>query len=260
MKMNYRSRHKKKKFSAVLLIIVILVLVFIRPTFPEWITKSAHYVASPIWGLKQSVTDNISVKSKKSLLKENRELRDELKRALINKISNDLLREENFSLKETLGRSVYENTILSSVLVRPNNTIYDTFIIDVGRNNNISEGDYVIAHGDVIVGYVESVFLNTSLVKLFSSPGEQIDVILGEEEIAAVAEGMGGGNFTISLPRGIEVHHGDTIITPTIEFQILALVEEIIVNPTDSFQTILFKGPVNLSELRFVEILHSYEE
>jgi len=133
-------------------------------------------------------------------------------------------------------------------------------VIDVGRNNNVKEGDYVIAYGDVVVGYIDLAFPNTSLVKLLSSPGEQTNVILGKEEIAAVAEGIGGGNFTISLPRGVSVGIGDVIITPTIESQVIALVEEIIVNPTDSFQTILFKGPINLLSIRFVQVLHSYEE
>lgn len=258
--MNYRSRHKKKKISLILLILIILILIFVRPQMPNWIAKSTNFIASPIWSLKQSITDNTTIKSKKDLMDENRRLEEQLQRTLINKISNDLLREENASLKEMLGRSVYDNTILASVLVRPNSTLYDTFIIDIGKNNNINEGDYVIAYGDVVVGYVESTFSNTSLVKLFSSPGEQTDVIIGENEIAAVAEGIGGGNFTMSLPRGVLINKLDVIVTPTIESQILALVEEIIVNPTDSFQTILFKGPVNLSELRFVEVLHSYEE
>lgn len=258
--MNYHSRHKKKKYIFVIVLLVVLVLVFVRPNMPDWISKGAHFIGNPAWSIKQSVTDGISVRSKKSLLEENRKLQDELQRVLINKISNDLLREENISLKEMLGRSIYENTILGSVLVRPGNTLYDTFIIDVGTNNNIQEGDYVIAYGDVVVGYIESVFSNTSVVKLFSSPGEQTDVLLGSDQIAAVAEGIGGGNFTISLPRGVEIHVGDTIVTPTIESQIIALVEEVIVNPTDSFQTILFKGPITLSELRFIEVQHSYEE
>lgn len=258
--MNYRSRHKKRNYSLILLIIVILILVFVRPQMPNWVTKVTHYAASPIWSIKKSVTDDISVKSKKALLEENRTLLEELRRSQINKISNDLLREENISLKDLLGRNVYENTILASILVRPNSALYDTFIIDIGLNNNVKEGDYVIAYGDVVVGYIESAFSNTSLVKLFSSPGEQIDVIIGENEVSAVAEGLGGGNFKMSLPRGMVINKFDVIITPTIESQILALVEEIIVNPTDSFQTILFKSPVNLSEIRFVQVQHSYDE
>lgn len=258
MKMNYRSR--RKRISVLIIIVIFSILVFGRPSMPNWLTSVTHYVGYPFWTVKQAITNNVTLQTKKSLIEENRKLKSRVETLVINEISNDILREENISLKEILGRSIYNNAILASVLVRPNSTLYDTFIIDIGGNNNVVNGDYVIINGDVVIGYVEETYSNTSLVKLFSSPGEETDIIIGEDNIATIAHGVGGGNFTVSLPRGVVVKVGDPIITPTIETQLFATVEEIISNPIDSFQTILFKNPVNISNIRFVQVMHLYEE
>jgi len=69
-----------------------------------------------------------------------------------------------------------------------------------------------------------------------------------------VLEVLGGGNFEVKLPRGVDIREGDVISFPAINTQIVGVVEKIKVKAADPFQTILFKSPVNIYELRFVEI------
>ena len=67
-------------------------------------------------------------------------------------------------------------------------------------------------------------------------------------------EGLGGGNFAAKLPRDVEVKEGDAAVVPSISTSVFGFVEKIELNPTDSFQKIIFKIPANLSELKWVTV------
>jgi hypothetical protein len=80
-------------------------------------------------------------------------------------------------------------------------------------------------------------------------------VVLGSSSISVEAIGIGGGNFNIFLPREVEVKENDVIVIPSITSNIFGIVEKVNFKETDSFQTVLFKSPVNISELSFVEVI-----
>ena len=84
---------------------------------------------------------------------------------------------------------------------------------------------------------------------------ETIDVLVGTSTVEKTATGMGGGNFSLQMPVGSNVNIGDPIIIPSISANIFSMVEKIDSEPTDSFETILFKSPVNISELQYVEVV-----
>jgi rod shape-determining protein MreC len=168
------------------------------------------------------------------------------------------LKKENTELKELLGRSDIANrkTILATILVRPNQSPYDTIILDVGRNENIEINDKVLAQGDVVLGEIISVSDKTSKVRLFSSPGIETVVSVGEENITLTAIGNGGSNYIIESPREIEIKEGELITIAGPSIYILGVIGEIFSDPAESFKSILFKSPVNIQQLKwvFVEI------
>jgi cell shape-determining protein MreC len=158
-------------------------------------------------------------------------------------------------LKELLGRTVFTNTILGAVLVRPNVSLYDTFVIDIGAREGISVGDLIVVSGDTIMGTISEVYNTTSKVKLFSTPGEITRVTIGASAISADAEGRGGGNFQAKLPRDVDVEEGDSVIMPGITQKLFGVVEKVVSNPTDPFKTILFKNPINSAEIEWVQVI-----
>ena len=95
----------------------------------------------------------------------------------------------------------------------------------------------------------------SSKVKLYSSSGNIVEVIIGEEAIRVDALGYGAGNFEIKLPRNSGVSIGDTVYLPNIFPRVLGMIEEIDDNPNDAFERVLFKSPINPFTLRFVEIV-----
>ena len=164
---------------------------------------------------------------------------------------------ENIALKGRLGRYEKEpERTLAVVLAKPDMTPYDTLIIDVGKDDNVSVGDTILFE-NVILGEVSEAYQTTSKVWLYSSHGEYVDVFIGDNAITAEAKGLGGGNFEIELPRNVDVFVGDSIYIPKFHPQILGIVEHINSDPNDAFERILFRSPVSLFSLRFVDVIHS---
>lgn len=263
--LSYNSRGSRRaSFIKVVLAIAILSIFFKFQLFPELFSRGVAYLAAPLWRTENYLAQKINeysalVSTKKDLVKENDSLQKRIIRLRVELLEKNLLSSENRGLKEILGRHEgTENaraTLLSAVLSKPNRSPYDTLVLDAGREHGITVGNEVIAYGNIVIGKIDTVSKQTSRAKLFSSPGEEINVVIGEENISAIALGIGGGNFEIRLPRGIDVREGDTISFPSIRTKIVGVIEKIKVKPTDSLQTILFKSPINLYQLRWVEIL-----
>lgn len=266
---NYSLRHKEKDaglftktFVAVLFVIGILIA--IRIFSPSVLSGTMHFISAPFWKVKNSFAQSFvnSVQlltSKKSLVAENNELRNKVQDAKFKLLETQLLKQENSFLKELFDRQVLDvdDTILGTVLVRPSVSMYDTFVIDVGSISGVRMGDNVLVSGDIFLGTIEEVHGRTSVVKLFSSPGEETAVSIGTENISASAVGIGGGNFTLKIPRGAGVEKGDIVTMPNISARIFAVVEEIKSDPSDPFITVLFKNPVNFNEIKWVQVVTS---
>ena len=262
--MNFHQQNKSSKRTLIRRGIIFASLIFVLVAFNIYhanpLSGVLNYVAEPFWKAGQAISgfsEEISFffRSNKSLVEENRILRErnsELERTTL--LERGLIR-ENKELKALLGRDTAQNSILAAVLARPALSPYDTFIVDVGRDSGISVGDRALVSGTFVVGVVSKVFQKTAQVKLFSSPGEKINVTLGLSNLLVTAEGRGGGNFEVILPRGIEVSVGDTLAIPDINMQVLGVVEKINITPVSPFQIVYFKSPINMTAVKWVQII-----
>ena len=167
----------------------------------------------------------------------------------------NLLVLENNQLKEILGRNSGRSTILGVVLSKPAMTPYDTFVIDVGSNQGIKLDDLVLAGSSTAVGKISEVNANISKVIAFSSPNFKYPIFIGEKNIQAEAIGQGNGNYKVVLPEGSEVKIGDNIIIPSINPTVFGVVERIVQSDQPSFINVLFKSPISLNSLYYVEVV-----
>ena len=234
--------------------------------FPQSdLSAFAHRVSYPFWRAQFAVRGGAeaflaSVRSKQSLAEENRRLTRTVAATESLRLENVALRDENETLKTMLGRSPSTLSAIAAVLARPAVSPYDTLVVDAGRDEGVLTGNLVLSETGVVIGTITRSNEHTSTVTLFSSPGLETQVFIGPRALSAVATGRGAGNFEVHLPRGVEVETGDAITMPGINPRVFAVAEKIIGNPADPLQTILFKNPVNFSEIRFVEILLSGDE
>ncbi len=261
LQQNKPSRNSRSHFYKSLIVIIILIVIILtNNSVLEFASKITNSIGNSVWK-SQSVVVNMfgsiatTFKDKQKLQDKNQILNEEIVRLRLFSIWTEVLRQENESLRGLLNRESDRNFIAASILTRPNYTLYDTFIVDVGRRDGISVGSRVFGVEKVAIGTVTEVYLRTSLISLYSTPGRATDVLLGEDTIAVKAIGRGDGDFEIRVPRGVDISEGQIVLSPGLNSGVFGVVEEIIALPTDSFQTVLFSSPINIQSLNMVAIM-----
>jgi cell shape-determining protein MreC len=251
-----RNNQNGKSFLIFLIFLIIFLGLFLL--FPKVSADKVNLLGKPFWNLKWSVFRDVKemsqmLSSKSSLVVKNNELEQEnleLKNSLLRL---KLLEKESEELKNILDRNEDESRILARIISKGIGTPYGTFIIDLGKEK-INKGQEVYSVDGVLVGIVDEVYQNTSKIILLSAPGKKYRVEVGEESIPALAEGLGGGNFEIRIPRGVDVSVGDEIISPGLSVKLLGIIEHIDSRPQNSYQKILFKSPINANQMKWVLI------
>jgi len=197
-----------------------------------------------------------------SLSLQNESLQSQLKDEETRILNYNAVLAENESLKETLGRMNTEKSlVLAAILSKPNQSPHDTLVLDVGTARGIKARDMVFAFGNIPMGRIAEVYENSSKVILFSNAGEKTQAIVttatagqADKNIFFELVGRGGGNFEMILPRDITLQKGDLVTIPGINPYTLAVVETVISDPRDPFTKALLSSPVNVQELKFVEV------
>jgi len=238
----------------------IIGLYFSRSQISPFLSSITQQAATPILksgtGIENAISDNLPMLSTKTaLVSENRELKNKLAEVNAKLLTYELILKENKNLKILMGRNEEEIGLLSTVLARPNQTPYDTMIIDVGRNKGVEVGDEVLVFNQIAIGTIKEVYEHTAKVVMFSAPGEKINVFIGLDDIPAEATGRGAGNFEISLPKQVEVFEGDIVTAPRLNIKAFGTIDHIELSPGGSFQKILIKLPININDIRWVKIV-----
>ena len=252
---------KKKKFFYIIFgIIVCLILFFFRLSVFNGLSFVSHAIFRPVLVLGNNIGEKFEnfhsfFAFKNSLYLENKSLKSKLDEnsAIIANYNSVLA--DNLSLREILGRKDATTTmVLAAIMGKPNQSPYDTLVIDAGIKQGLQTGNMVFALGNVPIGRTANVYSNSSKVVLFSSAGEKTQVIVGEKDIFMEVVGRGGGNFEMIVPRDFTLSKGDQVILPGIFPYVLGVVETIISDPRDPFIKVLLTSPVNIQELKFVEV------
>ncbi|MEA2112366.1 MAG: rod shape-determining protein MreC [Patescibacteria group bacterium] len=256
---NNKNKSGKKRWLFFSLILLLMLSFYFGGLFI--FTEPLHYVGRPVWFLKNYSMDAISsfttaIKTKKNLTEENESLRDELSRINSKFLLLKLLEKENYELKTMLGRKDEDQEfILANILAKPNLSPYDSLILDIGKSEGAKKGAKVLINDNIILGELEEVYSKTSKVRMYSFPSDKLEVAVGFNKIIGTAEGKGGGNFEIKFPRDVIFEKGDVVVLPDMDLLILGTVESILTTPEDPLQTLLFRIPINIFELRWVQIL-----
>ncbi len=261
--MNYlldRKAKKKKIANLALLCVLLFILFYFRFGIWSGLSSTAHLVFRPVIIIGNNIGGRLAsvgafFSSKTTLSEENQNLKSELDQNQATMTNYNSLLAENISLKETLGRKNEKTSMtLSAVLSKPNISLYDTLVIDVGTKENIQTGDMVFALGNIPVGRISEVYPSSSKVTLFSSSGEKTQVVVGDKNVFMEALGRGGGNFEMIIPRDFTLVKGDHVVLPGIMPYVLGVVETTISDPRDPFIKALLVSPVNIQEIKFVEV------
>ncbi|MEK7147506.1 MAG: rod shape-determining protein MreC [Patescibacteria group bacterium] len=256
-----RKKWQKRALTRGALVLLGLVVLFVLNIYPpSFLRQPLIILTTPFWQTRDWGVDLLKTMfspfaDKNKLLEENIALKTELERKNLALAALADLAVENQELKELGGRNVKEPFVLAAILNRPPISPYDTLIIDAGSAEGIAVGDIAAVDENSAIGEVSSVAKNSAVVSLYSTPERETPVAVGIERTAAPARGRGGGNFEVRLPKSVTLEIGDVIALPSINHRLLGFVSKIETGSNDPFQTILFRLPINLNNLRFVMIL-----
>ncbi|MEK7641598.1 MAG: rod shape-determining protein MreC [Patescibacteria group bacterium] len=267
--MTYLQPHRRPyqqfaRFGAVIVGVIVLACVVIIIFAPHLFSAVFTSMARPFWRMEFSAMSG-SLKSPERLLAENEELRNRLTDLELSSETIDFVLAENQELKTLLGRGndVQTSTsseymapivdgVLAAVLKRPPVSPYDEIIIDVGRDYTISTSSLIYAVGNVLIGRVVDVLGTTSKVRLFSSPGERYEVLIGTSNTPATAIGRGGGQYEAQVSREAGVRESDFVTNPSVSQRPFAQVTAVLSDPTQPFETVIFAPMVNIYQLKWV--------
>ena len=260
--LKYQDKKQTRKNKKTLIKIIVLFLFFIATALGIWriFGGPINFVSKPILSVGNWLSQGFNnigyyFNSKQVLYNENNFLLEE-NLALKAKFENyDILEKENWELKSILNRIPKSgNFILANILTKPNRSVYDTVILDVGELDNLKVGNLAYAYGEVPIGKITEVYSNSSLLVLFSSPGQKTEGFINEVNASVELVGRGGGNFETIIPLELNLEKGTKIFLPGFSNQILAEIVEVISNPTDPFKKVILNSPVNIENIKWVQI------
>lgn len=241
MKTNYEFKSNIKTsridFSIKITLIFIILIVIFHIFLPKALPSFFLYLVKPFWSI--NIPDH-------NLQKPLSELNQDI---LISQFKI-----ENEELKKMLGRVDDKKSLLAFIIKKPPFTAYDSLVLDVGKDRGVEVGNKVYAIGDILIGEIDQIYEEIAKVRLYSSYGQKYDVFVGENSIQVSATGRGSGSFEAIIPRDTKVSVGNKITIPEISNSIFGVINNIIIDQTKAFSTIIFSYPINIYEQKWVTI------
>jgi len=250
------KNNQYRKTISWILVVFICIFVGFQYFLPHFISALFTTLTRPYWRTEFAVESG-SLALTTDLLKKNELLKKELADNAAKMAIVDSVNSENSELRTLLQLSsstVSVPFIIAPVIKRPPFSFYDELIIDAGKDKKVSTTSLVFAVPNIPIGQVIDVFDQTAKVILFSSPGQKHEVLLGTNKIPAVAIGRGGGQYEVSIPRGLNIAVGDFVIYANLDAQPMGKIIYIDSNSSLPFEKILFSAPVNIYQLRWVTV------
>jgi rod shape-determining protein MreC len=267
---------KRKAISFLLIILIIFSLNFFR----EDIKNLFYSVSNPFQSFFINQSSSVigffeGIKDARELNLENEDLVSQSKRIIeeINSLKN--LEKENEELRQALELNIREDFSVTEAYFSSVIDCEDSILINKGYEHGISEGFPVISSEKSLIGIVDKVYENYSLVKLISSEEISFNVEVvsktsleeNSEEYAkyqGLARGIKGSNLIVELiPKNAEIEEDSFVFTAGSEVffpkdLLVGTVAQINKNDVESSQTLLVNSLINLSRERIVFIITDY--
>lgn len=194
-------------------------------------------------------------RSKVALEGEVAQLKEENAQLELLVLNNLALRSENEELRALLKvrpasvRTLYTVRVLSDVGA----FTYGTLVLG-NPGKKLEPGTFVFGPNNTVLGTVLDGENSAITMHLLSASGRETQARIGDESTPVTVIGLGQGNFTTQVPRGVEIAVGDHVILPEAQGALLGVVGSIEVKDTDAFQTVLIRVPLSIPALQFVSL------
>ncbi len=207
-------------FKRFIIVVVITTIILSINVLTGGILQRTLYniVAVPIGPFQlrvKSVSDYLSAFGDiENLVNKNRELQKIIKEQQGIQSINDELQRENISLNKQLAIATDQKKLIKvNIIAIESSSISSSLIVNI-KGAEAQQELPVIAHGNILVGVVDSITGNTARVIVVDDPRTTMSVRISGTDIIAKVTGAGGGKVTVNLITAKEaLKKGDRIVT-----------------------------------------------
>ena len=217
------AKGTKQRFSLFALVVLSIIFIFsesfeikslnyLRSFIKDTIYKGSQAVSAPskvFINFTNYTKDHINLYNNyKKIKSENEELKNNI-------LKTDFLKLENTQLKKLIEEQVASDHNLTSarVMLDKQSPYLNSFIINVGNNKNIKNGNAVL-DGEFFIGRIVDVNFFSSRVLLVSDLNSKIPVITEPSAHHAILTGHGKNEPTLEyLPENHNIQDGDKVYT-----------------------------------------------
>ena len=251
-----RPREKYGTYVALAAAVFVLIAGFL---VSGTIENAVHFALAPFWSggmaVEGKVSDFFSVfYYKQKILEDNKRLQGEIETLQLKLADDESVKSENATLSAELGKKPKEASFAASVVLRPPELPYDTFMLDLGADDGIAAGDIVLGPDGTYLGSISAAYSGTSKAELASTPGLQTKAILGSEPVSFA--GMGGGNYEGRIPQLVNISEGEAVPVSGTGF-VFGRVAKIETDANNAYRRVIVSSGENISEIGYVFIVKS---
>ena len=181
---------------------------------------------------------------------------------LIENTELNSLAEENKELRELLDFKKRKNYSLTIANILSRDEVNrNILIIDIGRDQNIKEGQAVIVKEGIIIGKIIEVSSNSSQVRLLTDKDSNLAIKIGTENVSGILTGsLGLGMDLAFIPKEQELKINDLVITSYLDDYIpanllIGRIEKIEFEEEDIFKKALVSPLLDYQSLYLVAVI-----
>ncbi len=213
----------RQKFSLVFLLLIAIIIFlldiyqfkfikFTKILINDGIYRMANISTAPL-KILPIINDKIKVTA--FAVKENSELKAELKELRNKEFQVEFLKNQNDSLRRILESDVKikGESILAKVLIDKDSPYLKSIVINRGSKSGINKGMPVV-DGNYLIGKIVEVNYLSSRVLLLNDLNSRIPITFGKESIQAILSGKGESKPVLEyLPELYEPYGNQTVFT-----------------------------------------------
>lgn len=250
---------------SLVMIVIIITLHFIGILNPveNLLLKLLSPVKSVFFDMGEKVSGFFGfLGSIKNLAKENKSIRTQLEKTLVDSAKLKELENENYDLREQLlyKQKSSLDLIPAKVIGRDSNNLSNTINIDKGLKGGVEKDRFVIVSDGILVGKITEVFDNYAEVLLISDIYSHVQAYIKDSNADGIVSGEHGLGLIMELiPQDKVIKKGDIVTTSDLEKKsydlLIGEIEEIDSGDNELFQKARIKSPIDFKDLDYVFIV-----
>ena len=192
------------------------------------------------------------VSDRSDLVKENKNLFEEIERLRLELADYETVAEENGRLYAELGLRPKTDFIGAKIVAKSPQVTLDTILIDKGDADGIKKSNIVLASDRVMIGKVAEVSNNDSIVALSSISSSVLYGYVERTGEPLSVEGIGGGGMRSRVPIDFDINETDKIVFEGSQIFLAGTVASMEEDRAVGFKEVFLSLPASVAKIRFV--------